>query len=409
MKKTWSLLWNDEKGKFLNSNNSEGAYSPEGQYTVWPLAVIAQAFVDSAKVYPPDSKKMVAVLKQIEVYYNDKWDACCASESFDGNDDVYYDDNAQVASAFITGYEATHDRHLLHTGKKIVDFLVGGWQDGSGGQASGAGDGGVRWHTQKPGCNTCTTAECALAALRLAKHEHMHKGRYVDFATKCCKWILENLQDPNDLLICDGLEEVKDQPGKYERNGAKWTYNQGTTLSLCSMLYDITKDDYFKKSAEGIAQGVTNRESEIFDRRPADHESRYYHDSVYFYQLLAEGFADFVEYLGKHSPPELVDRVKAEALHHMQYTYNYLKDPNDGLYYQTLELWKIDERSYENYKRLTGADHPYEPSGGEREHNDDIPVEQRKMAKSLIASGGAARIFFQTARLYPSFVAQSNN
>lgn len=349
-------------------------------------------------------------MKQIDCYFSKKWNAYCASENFDNNNDVYYDDNAQVASALVGAWEVTGDQQYLQKARVNVNFLVGGWQDGRDnaphGQGKGAGTGGVRWHVDKNGCNACTTAECALAALRVARHSPPDRQRYTDFAIMCCRWIIDHLQDPEDFLICDGLEPVSDKPGEYRRNGAKWTYNQGTTLSLCSMLYGITRQDYFKQRAQEIANAVTNRNTEIFDRNPSHMGARYYHDSVYFYQLLAEGFADFALYFEGKSPQELVERVKAECLHHLSYVFCYLRDPRDGLYFQTLELWKINESTYEAYKRITGCNHAYEPSGGEREHNDKISVEKRAMTKSLIGSGGASRIFFQSARLFPHFVPQ---
>lgn len=349
---------------------------------------------------------LIPCLRQIELYYSKKWRAYCASENFDGNNDVYYDDNAQVASALVGAWEVTGDKQWLQKAKVNVEFLIGGWQDGSRGQGGGAGTGGVRWHVEKSGCNACTTAECALAALRLARHSVPDRPRYTDFAVKCCRWIIDTLQDPKDFLICDGLEPVSGQPGKYQRNGAKWTYNQGTTLSLCSMLYGITGQDYYKQRAQEIASAVTNRHTEIFDRGVPNLANRYYHDSVYFYQLLAEGFADFVLYFEGKSPQDLIERVKAETLHHLSYVFHFLKDPRDGLYFQTLELWKIDERTYDAYKNLFGGKHPYEPSGGERVHVKNVPVEKRAFTKSLIGSGGASRIFFQSARLFPKFYPQ---
>lgn len=332
-------------------------------------------------------------------YYSPKFKAYCASENFDGNEDVYYDDNAQIASALITAYEATGDRSYLDKGEVNVKFLLTGF-DQSG------NPGGVRWHVGKKGSNACTTAECGLAALRLARNLKGDVRVYTEFAEKCCRWIFDRLQDPDDFLICDGLEPVNEEKNEYNRNSAKWTYNQGTPISLCCMLYYVTRNDWYKQRAQELVSAVTNRNTVMFDRSTPRMESRYYHDSVYFYQLLAEGLADFVLYFGDKSPRDLVDRARDESLHMMSYVFRYLRDPNDMLYFQTLELFKINEHTYEQYKKITGSTRAFEPGQGERESCNDVPIEKRAMTKSLIGCAGAARIFFQSGRLFPHFSPQ---
>lgn len=397
LRNTWMLFWNPGHGNFLNKNKSEGSYDSSGKYTVWPLSVMAQAIVDAARIYPREITPMIKpAFSVFDKYYSPKHQAYCASEYFNGNEDIYYDDNAQVASALITAYEVTGDPDYLQKGMRNVQFLMTGY-DRSG------SPGGVRWHIGKKGSNACTTAECGLAALRLAKHIKNDTRPFIEFGIACCRWLFDNLQDPDDKLICDGMEPTNDAHTKYKRNDTKWTYNQGTPISLCCLLYYFTRDEWYKGKAEELAAAVTNRETAIFDRDTPNREARYYRDSVYFYQLLAEGFADFMLYLGDRSPREVVDKVREETLHTLKYVHKYLRDPNDGLYFQTFELYKINEDTFEAFKRLTGESKPYQPTEGEREKRDDMPVGNRPHTKSLISCASAARIFFQSARLYPTF------
>lgn len=394
LRNTWLLFWSKDHNMFLNRNKSEGSYDDSGKYTVWPLSVMLQAIVDGTRIYPNEIGPMIQpAFASLEKYWSEKHHAYCASEYFDGNEDIYFDDNAQVASALITAYEVTGNKDYLDKGYKNVKFLMTGY-DKSG------SPGGVRWHLGKKGSNTCTTAEAALAALRLAKFVKHDAKELVEFASACCKWIFEKLRDPEDGLICDGLEP---HDGEYKRNGTKWTYNQGTPISLCCLLYSFTQDEHYKKCAEDLAMAVTNRETAIFDRDTQDRGARYYRDSVYFYQLLAEGFADFMLYFADKSPREVVDRVQNETLHTLQYVHNFIRDPEDGLSFQTFELFRINKRTYDAFKNLTGEDKQYEPSGGEREKRDDIPVEERSHTKSLISCAATARIFFQSARIFPKF------
>lgn len=391
------LFWNGGQATFINPNKSEGSYDQTGKYAVWPLSVICQSIVDGCRIYPNEFRPMLKpAFDVLDRYYCPKLQAYTAAQYFEGNDDIYLDDNAQVASALLTAFEVTGDPMYLEKGRRNVQFLMTGFE-------RTGNPGGVRWHISKNVFNTCTTAECGLAALRLAKFVNHDPRPYIDFAVACCRWIFDRLQDPEDKLIWDGFDPRPDNPNEYQVTQHKWTYNQGTPLSLCCMLYYFTRDEWYKNKAEELAMAVTDRNTAIFDRDTPNMEARHYRDSVFFYQLLAEGFADFMLYLGDKSPEHVVNRVREESLHTLKYVHKYLKDPADGLYFQTFELFRINEHTYEAFKALTGENKPYEPAATERENVEvSIAVEQRPLTKSLISCASAARIFFQTARIWPN-------
>uniref|UniRef100_A0A060T8D9 ARAD1C36168p n=1 Tax=Blastobotrys adeninivorans TaxID=409370 RepID=A0A060T8D9_BLAAD len=390
VRKAWVKFWDPKKGRFYNSNNSDGSYGDKGIYVVWPVAVMVQAIVDAARIFPDQIKPMLRpAFESFDPYYNPEYHGYNASHHFSGNKDLYYDDNAQVASCFLSAYEITHDRYYLDKAVDNVHFLMTGQERGK--------FGGVRWHVQKEGSNACTTAEVGLACIRLARFVQ-NNAPYVQFAMYCCDWLFEKLQD-NDKLICDGLEP--DGNG-VKRNGMKWTYNQGTTLSLACLLFQMTGDQKYRNWAEGLAFAVTDRNTAIFDRDTGNFDVRYYRDYTYFYHLLAEGLADFMLIFGNVSDKKIIDQVTGELAHTLRYVYDYLRDPEDGLYWQSFELNKINKEKYEQFKQLTGENKKYEPRPGERVHSGG-DVDSRKMAKVLIGCGGAARIFFQTARVFPKF------
>lgn len=382
------MFWNDQQGAYINSNNSEGSYS-EGRYVLWPVAVFNQAIVDGARIYPREIQPILApAFQAYDHYYSKEYHAYCASYDFNGNQDIYYDDNAQVASSFLTAYEVTGCREYLDKGIENVHFLMGGQQK----------DGGVRWHIAKEGCNTCSTAECGIAAMRLAKFA-INNQMYIEFARRCCDWIFNNVQ-AEDKLICDGLES--DGHGGLKRNDTKWTYNQGTPLTLCSLLYAFTKDEAYFARAEELALAVTDHNTAIFDRDTLNMDARHYRDHTYFYQLLAEGLADFLLFFEGKAKPETVSQIKGELLHTIKYVHEYLRDPSDGLYFQSFEVYRISKEHWEQFKTLTGENKQYQPSGAEREKADErIPLDQRKLVKSLMGTAASARVFFQTARVHP--------
>lgn len=403
--KTHSLFWDENARKYLNKNGSEGSYDQSGVYAVWPLSVMAQALVDGARAFPSEIMPLLRpTFQTFERYYNPKYKAYAASEYFDGNDDIYYDDNAQVASAFVTAYELTYDEYYYSKARENVEFLMTGWQNRP--------PHGIKWHL-KHGPNTCSTAESGLAALRLARCERDEnfRNQLVGFGLRCVHWIFDTLQDPNDGLIFDGFKQGEtNEDGSPKIDDMKWTYNQGTPLSLAALCYSFSRDQSLLAKAQSLAMAVTDRGSLIFDRRADDHGRRYYKDGIFFYQLLAEGFADYHAILGRCGVSrESLDRTYDEAVREARYVIEYMKDTDSGgdgqgdgtgLYFQTFELFRIDEKRLEMYKDLTRKGRDLEPDEKERcVHEKDKPVEQRSLTHSMMANASAARVFFQTARL----------
>ena len=112
----------------------------------------------------------------------------------------------------------------------------------------------MKRHISKSYLNSCTTAEVAKACLQLSKFVPNESKVYIDFAAKCLDWQIKVLQDPGDKLIKDGVQDTLKEP-----NDTKWTYNLGTTLSVASHSYHITKDQSYKKIADELADAGINR------------------------------------------------------------------------------------------------------------------------------------------------------
>lgn len=382
-------------GTYSSNPPCDGCYDDKGTFCVWPVAVFAQAVVDGARIYPKELKPLIPkAFEAFKPYETREYPSVCtASKYFDGNKDIYFDDNAQIASAYITAYEVTGEKTYLDKGRNIVRFLMTGYD-------STGEPGGVRWHVGKTGSNSCTTSESACAALRLAKYVPNEASYYIDFARDCVKWVLHRLQDPEDWLIRDGVE-YHDGQG-FSVNDMKWTYNQGTTISALAGLYGITHDQWYLKEAEKIIRAVCDPNTTIFDR-DTQPEFRYYRDNVYFYQLLAEGFADFLLFCGDDTDPKYAQLAAEQAKRNLVYIHQYLRDPKDGLYFQTFEIFRITPELAQQFDSLTGENRKFEPSEGERAKGkyEKEPVEKRPLIKTLLGQGGAARVFFQSARVVP--------
>lgn len=391
---SWQRFWDGKATSYKIHDKSGGAYDGDGHITVWPIAVNVQALIDAYRIFPKEVEPMMNMgLDSFHHYYNPQYKAYSASFSFPGNKDLYYDDNAQVASCFLSAYEVTQNRKWLDKAVEVVEFLMTGLYS-----PSSKYGGGVRWHVSKEGANSISTSESGLAAMRLARFVQNNE-RYIEFGKKCAQFIFTKVRC-NDKLIGDGLED--DPNGGLKPNESKWTYNQGVPISLCCALYLATRDEQYYNWAAELAHVVTDHNTAIFDRDTRNMDARYYRDQTCFYQLLAEGLADFMLHFGAKAPESLKRQIIHEMGRTGQYVATYLRNPADGLYFQTFELFRLDREHYEQFKQLTGENKDYQPSGSERESaKDKVPIEDRKMITSFMGCGAAARIFFQTARVVP--------
>lgn len=392
---SWKKYWHGPSRTFLIHDNSQGAYDNSGHITLWPIAVNVQALVDAYRIFPKEAGPMMEMaLSSFSHYYNPQYRAYNASFSFPGNKDIYYDDNAQVASCFLSAYEVTQDKQWLDKAVEVCEFLMTGLYP----ESSKYG-GGVRWHVSKEGANSISTSESGVAVMRLAKFV-ANNERYVEFGKKCAEFIFTRVQC-SDKLIGDGLED--DGHNGFKPNNTKWTYNQGVPLSLCCALYLATNDKKYFEWANELANVVTDHNTAIFDRDTQNMDARYYRDQTYFYHLLAEGLADFMLHFSTLASTQLKEQITHEMRRTIQYIGEYMKYPDDGLYFQTFELFRLDPVHYDMFRKLTGENKQYQPAAAEREKADDnVPIDERKMSTCFMGTGSAARIFFQTARVVPS-------
>lgn len=375
----WLYFYNPLKKTFVAPHRCSGCYNDD-RFVVWAVSVAAQAVVDGARIYPELTPLVGPAIDTFQKYKNNHVKGYSAAENGGNDTDIYYDDDAQVASAIITAYEVTGDKRFLDLGRELVRFLMGGWDEDIG---------GVKWHVSKTYVNACTTAEVAKACLQISKFLPDEAHVYVDFAAKCVDWQIKTLQDPGDKCIKDGI-----QPKDGKIDEVKLTYNTGTTLSAASMLYQITKDQKWKQIADDLANAAINRNSPFYDR-DYDNGHRYWRDPSYWTQLIIEGLADYLLYVGQDVPEDLPGRIKEETKRHLEMFYKYAKDPKDGLYIQTFEPNRTYPEFYEKYYK--------EEFGGKKGQamRDDDKTGDGKPQKCLMGLGSAARVFYQGARICP--------
>jgi rhamnogalacturonyl hydrolase YesR len=357
------------------------------------MAIAAQAIIDGARLYPQELGPLVKpVVEALYRYKSPQLKGYCAVENFSGNSDIYYDDDAQVASVLITAYEVTGEKSFLDSGRELVRYLMGGWNNDK--QAKNPG--GVLWHRDKPYISAISTSETALAALRLAKFIPNERNQLVEFGVKAIEWLLDVLLDKEDHLVLDGIDKNADSP-----NGMKWTYNTGTTLSACCLIYEFTKNSKWQAIADDFAAAATNRHKSLFCRDYNEFDRRYWRDPSYFIQLLIEGLADYLMVFNETAPGSTKSAIKGEIARHLEFFRKYLYDPNDGLYFQMFEAHRISPEIWQVYCKQFGDTKKFDPNPEERGQEDNRDLKDKPLVKTLIGSGSAARIWFQSARVVP--------
>ena len=110
--------------------------------------------------------------------------------------------------------------------------------------------GGLYWRIEKRGKNSCVNCPGAIAACLLYKV--FGDKAYIDKARKIMKWQKEN------LVREDG--KVYDNIGLHGRIQEKtWTYNEGTYIGACTLLYKLTGEKEYLADA-GKAAFYTKNE-----------------------------------------------------------------------------------------------------------------------------------------------------
>lgn len=377
----WLQFYNSLKGNFVAPKKCSGCYNDD-RFVVWAVSVAVQAVVDGARIYPELVPLIEPAVDTFARYKNVHVKGYSAAENNGADEDIYYDDDAQVASAIITAYEVTGNKKFLDLGRELVRFLMSGWHKDIG---------GVKWHVSKTYVNACTTAEVAKACLQISQFIPSEAQVYIDFAARCIDWQIKTLQDSGNKCIKDGI-----QPDTMEIENGQLSYNTGVTLSCAAHLYYITKDSKWREIADDLARAAVSRDSPFYDRDYPG-ELRYWNNSSYWTQLLAEGVADYLLYMGSDANEDVAKEIHSEAERHLKMFYKYSKDPADGLYIQSFEPHHTFKETYDKYYK--------EEFGGKKEHllkDEDKEGDTDKPQKCLMGLGSAARVFFQLARICPS-------
>lgn len=339
----------------------------------------------------------------MEKYWSEELGGYCAWHWYEGNRDVYYDDNAHAGNALVSAYEATGDSRFLKQAETIVTRLIDrGWDRGDGlvdleTGSRGPGVGGVAWHVQRNRSrNACSTLSVAVLACRLVLLDVERRVReYALQLARCCiefaeKWLI----DGEDGLVIDNIS-WKDESGSWEPDRVKYTYNTGFAIEAYMLWAKITGNGTYLDRAVKMALTAVDGESALFDKAVPDPDSRMWWDSTFFAHHLVDALVFAVE---SEPDTEVARRVQDFLLKFAAYCRKYLQDPADGLYYRNLRLYRIGEEQTRTFDEMFGTTQKLDADSEEREEGQG-PVEQRRLIKTLLGNASMARIFLLVSDL----------
>ena len=142
--------------------------------------------------------------------------------------------------AFARSYLLTGDTEYLNIAKNNFDpVYIRSYSNDLGG--------GLWWRTDKQSKNSCVCCPGSIAACLLGKATG--DMSYYEKAASVMKWEIENLFEPETGRVydCWNIENLK-------KNTWASTYNQGTFIGACNLLYDHTKNEMYLNYAEKAAE-----------------------------------------------------------------------------------------------------------------------------------------------------------
>ncbi|ODV82654.1 glycoside hydrolase family 76 protein [[Candida] arabinofermentans NRRL YB-2248] len=396
VKNMWFQYWNPSINNF--STKVPCHESRDGKFSCWTMGVVLHAIGESCMVYKDLTLPIVEPTVRACLNYrnpkNGGYSVLYHGGPNSGDDDINYDDADHLLRGMLVCYEATGNKEYLELSKELMRFLMGGLKEHESFKVTG-----MKWHISRKYMSTisnCVSATCAMKLIPYSSNEDEKRQLY-EYAKVCMNFIFTKMFDPNDNLIWDGVaydSEVIDKQ--------KYSYNTGNTITALCLLYKYDHNNEWAEKAKKLAEAATHRGRTLYDRDYDDWSKRFWHGPSYFIQLLIEGLADYLETFDETAPQSTKDCCKQEILRHLSYFRKYCYDPQDGGYYTSFDIFKIDEKTYKRYKEEFKGHKKFDPCAQDRVGgSNDTPIKDRPMSKSLMGAASAARIFFQGARVFP--------
>ncbi|CUM67185.1 uncharacterized protein PRCAT00004878001 [Priceomyces carsonii] len=357
----WQAFWGENQ-KGWNSNDP-GCGSSFSYASLWDLAVASRVVT-----MLNNNHRVDLVAEGLLKYKNSEgWYSATTNK----DNDCYVDDNSQVVWVFLEAYKKTNNNDYLSSATDLMDLIRGQWVSNGG---------GVRWSVDGDYLASISTAEAALAAVRV--FEVNTDWSLVAFALECVSWLLDNLQDPSDHLLYDG----KQLPSG-EVNDGKLTYSVGTTISTLVYLAKFTGSSLWVKIAVQLGKAATDSSGAFYS------STGYWNNQLCYVQLLFGGLSDLVT-LGLQLPSGVNATFTSELKKQATYIADYLEVPSDPGFYVS-NVFSSSKQMYSKYTSQFASSESYSPDLSAF-CNGNV---NGKIKRSLMDTMSASQIFYDVSQL----------
>lgn len=287
----------------------EGSTAPKEVSYLWPFSGLFSATNALIKI-PGQKQKYLPYLDSMAMSVDLYLDTVRKPSGYQAYPvqfekvDRYYDDNGLVGIDYVEAYKLTQNPVYLNRAKLVVNFLLSGWDEATGG--------GIPWlegnHSLKP---ACSNGKAAVLCLKL--FEASGDSVYYEWGLKFYNWMHQNLRDSASIYWNDVKEN-----GEIYKVG--WTYNTGTMLQSAVMLYKFTGKNEYLAEAKALAEGSYL----FFGKKTSDGRISIL-DNPWFVTVLFRGYQDL--YMLDHNP-KYVNTIKQNV----DFAWNHAMD-GSGLIY----------------------------------------------------------------------------
>lgn len=358
--KIWERFWSSHEGAWTDNDQlCESSYKAP---VVWTQAVVGKTTTLSGS-----NQRTANTVKNLMQYENK--DLKVFSSGTGGDDDIYTDDNAQVAWVFIDAYHITGNNDYLQTAKNIVSFLKSQWDSN--------GIGGVYWHYKNKYIASISTVEAALASVLL--YDITKDESDLSFAEECMNFMFQHFQD-KDKLFFDGFNNDTYD----DMNKGKLTYTVGVGMSTLAHLNKHTGNDTWLQNAVSLGKASIDKSGPFYS------SEGYWNNALEYVHLLFRGFSDLLTIAPWQKE---FSEFKAETIKQAAYIYSYFQDPDDkDLYFSLPTATKTMQLKFNS---IFHTDKSLPSDQGTQCHVNDKTI----VKKSLMDNASAGQILYFASHL----------
>ncbi len=261
----------DQNGDKNNVNDSQryqwsdkftrGNAKGSGNTTIWPqgfgLATLAQMALaegegERYEVYKDAATRLANKFPNYITTIN----GIRGYSVYGGTQHRFLDDNAWAALGLLDAYEMDPRSSWLTAAKMVATYMV---KAGRLLEDNPPGGGGMYWqdspaddtNTYKTK-NTANNGPAVIIFCRL--YEITGDEKYLEYAKMTYKWLYSTLLDKSSWLMWDAFNVETGEINKYIA-----PYTTGTMLHAASLLYSITGESAYKRTADNIAVAAYRR------------------------------------------------------------------------------------------------------------------------------------------------------